>query len=179
MLSHLIREGTLTMKPANSDGTFRSKGEEQITEASLAGTDVARCSLHRLRLMTDARGDLSVGEFERDIPFAPKRYFLVFNVPEGEARGNHAHKLCHQFLICVRGSCHLRLDDGQHRRELTLDRPDLGVYLPPMIWGVQHTYSADAALLVFASEFYDADDYIRSYEQFCELKAGRKSTPKR
>lgn len=132
---------------------------------------VGRCSLHQLRLIDDMRGALSVGEFERDIPFTPKRYFLISGVPTRQVRGKHAHKRCHQFLICVRGSCLVLLDDGKHRREITLDRPDLGVYLPPMIWGTQHTYSADAMLLVFASEHYDSDEYIRSYDEFCALAA--------
>ena len=132
---------------------------------------VGGCSLHQLRLVDDIRGNLSVGEFERDIPFPPKRYFLIFDVPTREVRGEHAHKLCHQFLICVRGSCRVLLDDGTHRREITLERPDLGVYLPPMIWGSQHSYSPDAMLLVFASEHYDPDEYIRNYEEFCALSA--------
>lgn len=132
---------------------------------------VGGCSLHQLRLVGDMRGNLSVGEFERDIPFLPKRYFLIFDVPTQEVRGEHAHKLCQQFLICVRGSCQVLLDDGKHRREITLDRPDLGVYLPPMIWGSQHSYSSDAMLLVFASEYYDPDEYIRSYDEFCALSA--------
>ena len=82
--------------------------------------------LHQLHFVEDMRGNLSVGEYHRDIPFVPKRYFLVFDVPTPEVRGEHAHKLCHQFLICVRGSCRVLLDDGTHRREIMLDRPDLG-----------------------------------------------------
>ena len=135
-------------------------------EASIAG-----CSLHHLRLINDARGNLSVGEFERDIPFIARRYFLIFDVPAGETRGKHAHRLCHQFLICIRGSCRVLLDDGRHQREIMLDRPDLGVHLPPMIWATQHGYSGDGMLLVFASEYYDPDDYIRNYDEFCALAA--------
>jgi UDP-2-acetamido-3-amino-2,3-dideoxy-glucuronate N-acetyltransferase len=117
------------------------------------------------------RGNLSVGEFARDIPFSPKRYFLIFDVPNREVRGEHAHKLCQQFLVCVRGSCRVLLDDGQHRREVTLDRVDLGIYMPAMVWGNQHAYSTDAMLLVFASEYYDANDYIRNYDEFRALSA--------
>ena len=155
--------------PAKGGARPGSKGGKQGTDASLLQISVGRCSLHQLRRINDVRGNLSVGEFERDIPFVPKRYFLIFDVPADETRGNHAHRLCHQFLLCVHGSCQLRLDDGQHQQEIKLDRPDIGAYLPPMTWGVQHSYSADAVLLVFASEFYDPDDYIESYEQFREL----------
>ena len=127
---------------------------------------VGRVTLHELPHVHDMRGDLSVGEFERSVPFVPKRYFLVFDVPSREVRGQHAHKRCEQFLVAVKGSCSLVVDDGERRRELTLDRPSLGVYLPPGIWGTQYKYSQDAVLLVFASEYYDADDYIRQYEDF-------------
>ena len=132
---------------------------------------IGASTLHQLRFVHDMRGNLSVGEYERDIPFVPKRYFLVFDVPTPEVRGEHAHRVCHQFLICVRGSCRILLDDGTRRREITLDRPDLGIYVPAMVWATQHSYTPDATLLVFASEYYDPDDYVRSYEEFCSLYA--------
>jgi UDP-2-acetamido-3-amino-2,3-dideoxy-glucuronate N-acetyltransferase len=142
-----------------------------IQDPSTTDIGVGSCSFHQLRMVADMRGSLSVGEFARDIPFSPKRYFLIFDVPSHEVRGEHAHKLCHQFLICIRGSCRVLLDDGQHRCEVPLDRVDLGIYVPPMIWGTQHAYSDDAMLLVFASEHYDANDYIRSYDEFRTLSA--------
>jgi acetyltransferase-like isoleucine patch superfamily enzyme/dTDP-4-dehydrorhamnose 3,5-epimerase-like enzyme len=127
--------------------------------------------LHRLPLVHDMRGDLSVGEFERTAPFIPKRYFLVFDVPSREIRGEHAHRLCHQFLVCVKGSCAVVVDDGAQRQEIELDRPDLGVHVPPMVWATQYKYSPDAVLLVFASDWYDPADYIRDYAEFRRLKA--------
>lgn len=130
--------------------------------------DVRGVTLHKFPLITDIRGNLSVGEFERHIPFLPKRYFMVFDVPSKETRGEHAHRVCHQFLICVRGSCTVLVDDGENRAEVLLDSPDKGVYLPPMTWGVQYKYSEDAMLLVFASHYYDATDYIRTYSEFLE-----------
>jgi acetyltransferase-like isoleucine patch superfamily enzyme/dTDP-4-dehydrorhamnose 3,5-epimerase-like enzyme len=130
---------------------------------------VGRASLHRLRVVKDIRGSLSVGDFEREIPFAPRRYFMVYDVPSREVRGEHAHKACEQFLICVRGSCGVLLDDGRERREITLDRVDSGIYMPAMVWGTQYRYSPDAMLLVFASHPYDPDDYIRSYDEFRAL----------
>jgi UDP-2-acetamido-3-amino-2,3-dideoxy-glucuronate N-acetyltransferase len=136
---------------------------------SVVPIGVGGATLYHLRTVKDLRGSLSVGEFEREIPFTPKRYFMVFDVPSREIRGEHAHKTCHQFLICVRGSCGVVLDDGHERREFTLDRIDIGIYMPPMIWGVQYGYSADAMLLVFASHHYDAEDYIRNYYEFRQL----------
>lgn len=132
-------------------------------------TSVKGVQLHIFNAINDMRGDLSVGEFEREIPFVPKRYFLVYGVPTAEVRGEHAHLHCHQFLIAVRGTVHVVADDSCNREEFVLDKPNLGVYLPPKIWSIQYKYSHDAVLLVFASEFYDAADYIREYDKFLEL----------
>jgi UDP-2-acetamido-3-amino-2,3-dideoxy-glucuronate N-acetyltransferase len=130
---------------------------------------VTGVTLHEFPLINDLRGNLTVGEFSKEIPFIPKRYFSVFDVPSKEVRGEHAHKECHQFLICIKGSCHVVADDGNQRQEFVLDKPNKGIYLPPMVWGVQYKYSADAVLMVFASEHYDANDYIRNYSDFIGL----------
>jgi UDP-2-acetamido-3-amino-2,3-dideoxy-glucuronate N-acetyltransferase len=135
----------------------------------VSATQVRGVTLHRLKQVRDLRGNLSAGEFTRDIPFPAKRYFLVYDVPSLETRGEHAHRTCHQFLTCVRGSCAVVADDGKRRQEFKLDSADLGIHLPPLVWGIQYKYSADAVLLVFASEYYDAGDYVRSYEQFLEM----------
>jgi len=145
-----------------------SAGGAQVQETRVAGV-----TLHRLKLVKDMRGSLSVGEYSRDIPFVPQRYFLVFDVPSAEVRGEHAHYKCHQFLVCAKGQVAVVADDGERREEYRLDSPDLGVYLPPMVWGIQYRYSADAVLLVFASEAYDANDYIRNYEEFLAAKSAR------
>lgn len=140
--------------------------------ASMVGaqaTQVTGVTLHQMPRVVDMRGCLTVGEFDRSIPFAVKRYFIVFEVPSMETRGEHAHRACHQFLICVRGSCSVVADDGKNRQEFLLNRPDLGVHLPPMVWGIQYKYSTDAVLLVYASHYYDNADYIRSYAEFRQL----------
>jgi hypothetical protein len=130
---------------------------------------IGESAMYLMRRVIDTRGNLSVGEIDKELPFRPARYFLVFEVPSTELRGEHAHKACHQFLICVHGSCRVLLDDGKQRCEVTLDRPNLGVYMPPMIWGTQYRYSKDAVLLVFASHGYDADDYLRTYDDFMKV----------
>jgi UDP-2-acetamido-3-amino-2,3-dideoxy-glucuronate N-acetyltransferase len=144
-------------------------GERLATEVGAQPTQVAGVSLHHMPRVVDIRGSLTVGEFDRSIPFAAKRYFMVFNVPSVETRGEHAHRVCHQFLICVRGSCAVVADDGANRQEFLLDSPEVGVHLPPMVWGIQYKYSADAVLLVFASHYYDSADYIRNYAEFRQL----------
>jgi len=135
-------------------------------EGEVTATSVAKVTLHQLPFVADLRGSLSAGEFLSQIPFAPKRYFMVFDVPGKDVRGEHAHKECHQFLVCARGSVAVVVDDGQTSEEIVLDAPNLGLYLPPMVWAVQYRYSADALLLVFASEHYDPADYIRDYDDF-------------
>jgi UDP-2-acetamido-3-amino-2,3-dideoxy-glucuronate N-acetyltransferase len=129
-------------------------------------TNVKNVTIHKFPRISDIRGNLTVGEFERNIPFTAKRYFMVFDVPSIETRGEHAHRECHQFLICVRGSCTVVADDGNNRQEFILNQPDIGLHLPPMTWGIQYKYSPDAVLVVFASHFYDSADYIRDYEEF-------------
>lgn len=138
--------------------------------------DLSGGSVVTLPLIPDMRGHLSVGEYDQHLPFIPKRYFLVFNVPSREVRGEHAHKTLHQFLVCVNGVCSVVLDDGKSRSEIVLDRPNIGVHVPPMVWATQYKYSQDAVLLVLASDVYDPDDYIRSYDEYLSLLAGEESS---
>jgi UDP-2-acetamido-3-amino-2,3-dideoxy-glucuronate N-acetyltransferase len=122
-----------------------------------------------LPLIKDLRGLLSFGEVNKHLPFTPLRYFLVFDVPSGEVRGEHAHKRLHQFLICVKGSCSVTLDDGQTAKEIKLSSPSQGLHIPPRVWSVQYKYTADALLLVLASDTYQSDDYLRSYDEFLQF----------
>ena len=136
---------------------------------AVVSSSVRGVTLHRLPKVLDLRGNLTVGEFGRSVPFEARRYFMVFGVPNAEVRGEHAHRTCHQFLICARGSLSVVADDGASREEFHLDDPSIGIHLPPLTWGIQYKYSADAVLLVFASEFYDTQEYIRDYAEFVQL----------
>jgi UDP-2-acetamido-3-amino-2,3-dideoxy-glucuronate N-acetyltransferase len=131
---------------------------------------VGGVTVHHFSRIRDLRGDLTVGEFGRNLPFIPKRYFVVFDVPSFETRGEHAHKVCDQFLVCVAGSVSVVVDDGLRREEILLDRPNMGVYIPAGVWGIQYKYSRDGSLLVFASEYYDPTDYIRNYDDFLRFR---------
>jgi UDP-2-acetamido-3-amino-2,3-dideoxy-glucuronate N-acetyltransferase len=142
------------------------------TPATSSELPVNGARIYSMSVISDLRGSLTVGEFERNIPFKPLRYFMVFDVPSRETRGEHAHRACHQFLICVKGSCAVVVDDGVRRTEVNLSSVDIGLYLPPMTWGIQYKYSADAVLMVFASHHYDPDDYIRDYDEFLQAKSG-------
>lgn len=158
--------------PAHITGyvhTPRVKTRQAEPMPDLQPLTVERVRLIELPKFVDLRGSLTFGEFGQQLPFKPHRYFIVFDVPSMEVRGEHAHRKLHQFLVCLRGSCRIIVDDGTSRDEIILDRPEFGVYLPPMIWGTQYKFTSDAILLVLASDVYDADDYIRDYGQFKAL----------
>ena len=127
---------------------------------------VAGVSIHRAPMVRDLRGNLSARELGDGLPFQPKRYFVVVDVPSREVRGEHAHRKCAQVIVCLRGSVACVVDDGSQRQEITLDSPEIALHVPPMVWAVQYKYSEDAVLLVLASEEYDAKDYIRDYDEF-------------
>lgn len=146
---------------------------------------VGGARLYRLPLITDLRGALTFAEIGAEaggsdpelrgfLPFTPRRYFLVFDVPTSDVRGEHAHRGLHQFLVCVKGAVTILLDDGQNRTQVRLDHPTLGLHLPPLVWSVQYNFTPDAALLVLASAPYDPASYIRSYDEFLALVAAQK-----
>lgn len=136
-------------------------------ETLIESCSVRGVRLHELRHVVDhVRGHLAVVDFEKDLPFQPQRCFFTYAIPDGETRGEHAHRLCSQFLVCTHGECHLRVDDGENREEFCLNRPTLGVLVPPMIWTMAHLHSRDSVLLVLASRVYEPEDYIRDYQDF-------------
>lgn len=157
--------------PARIEGYVGAKPEQlrsadTPTQHRERATSIRGVVEHRIRVINDMRGNLAVGNFPEEIPFAPKRFFLVFDVPSKETRGEHALRHCTQFMICIAGSCAVVVDDGHARQELLLDSPEVGILVPPMIWCSQYKYSADAVLLVLASDPYDPKDYIRDYDEF-------------
>jgi UDP-2-acetamido-3-amino-2,3-dideoxy-glucuronate N-acetyltransferase len=131
---------------------------------------IAGAGLYELPRVSDDRGHLSFAEMGDSLPFAVMRYFLVFGVPSREIRGEHAHRVLDQFLVCVHGSCSVRLFDGDAGEEILLNRPDLGLHVPPMVWTTEYKYSPDAVLLVLASDIYREDDYIRDVDEYLALQ---------
>ncbi|MEW6125923.1 MAG: WxcM-like domain-containing protein [Acidobacteriota bacterium] len=159
--------------PARITGYVSSivKGHLEVstTRQSLKDSRIPGVRILEMPSVIDLRGTLTYGEYEQHLPFLPKRYFIISEVPGKEVRGEQAHQTLRQVLICVKGSCAVVVDNGAHREEFLLDSPALGLYIPPMIWITHYKYSEDAALLVLASEIYDPADYIREYTEF--LKA--------
>jgi UDP-2-acetamido-3-amino-2,3-dideoxy-glucuronate N-acetyltransferase len=136
---------------------------------------VGGSALVRLHAVFEKRGHLTAGEIGKGLPFVPRRFFVISEVPDADIRGEHAHRSLHQLLVCLAGSVVAEVSDGKRKRIVTLDCPQVGLHIPPMVWGVQHHYSRDAVLLVLASSEYDPADYIRDFDRFVALQKGKRS----
>lgn len=117
----------------------------------------------------DSRGQLVAIEQLKDIPFEIKRVYYMYDTTEGVTRGYHAHKNLQQVLICVHGSCKIRLDNGTDKEIVILDKPYEGLYVSNNMWREMFDFSPDAVLMVLASELYDESDYIRDYDEFLKF----------
>ena len=119
----------------------------------------------------DERGTLTVGEYPVSLPFEVRRFFLVKDVPTGETRGDHAHRECHQLLICTEGRVEviIRARDGS-TTVVSLDNADRGLHIPPLVWAQQRYLTPDAMLLVFASHEYENSDYIRDFQEYVAIQ---------
>ena len=118
----------------------------------------------------DPRGNLTVAESMKDMPFDIKRVYWVYDVPGGECRGGHAHKECKEFIIAVSGSFHVTLDDGNNKNTYLLNHPYQGLFVETGIWRTLDDFSSGSVCLVLASHEYDEKDYIREYKEFIEYK---------
>lgn len=114
----------------------------------------------------DERGQLVAIEENKDIPFNVQRVYYIYDTLDGVVRGHHAHKSLEQILICIHGSCKIKLDDGKEQEIVVLDKPHEGLYVSNVMWREMFDFSSDAVLLVLASELYDEADYIRNYDEF-------------
>ena len=130
------------------------------------------CSVVELGKIENNQGNLTVVQSNQNVPFDVKRVFYLYDIPGGEARGAHAHKQCHQFLVAVSGCFEVVLDDGVNKRTVTLNRPFYGLHIPPGIWAAEQGFSSGSVCLVMASEKFDEEDYVREYETFLKHKVG-------
>lgn len=128
------------------------------------------CSVIDLGKIGFEQGNLTVVENNSNFPFNVKRVFYLYDIAGGESRGAHAHKECHQFLIAASGSFEVSLDDGNYKRQVLLNRPNIGLHIPPGIWASELNFSSGAICLVLASHQYNEADYIRDYQEFIKYK---------
>jgi hypothetical protein len=124
------------------------------------------CRLIELPRITDERGNLTVIESGRHIPFEIKRVFYLYDVPGGATRGGHAHRALHQVLIAMSGSFTVTVDDGRRRKKFPLNRSYFGLYMPPLIWREIDDFSSGSVCLAVVSDFFSEADYYRTYEEF-------------
>jgi len=120
--------------------------------------------------ISDPRGNISAVNNSKEIPFDIKRVFYLYDIPGGESRGAHAHRECHQFLVAASGAFEVLMDDGNTKRHVQLNRPYVGLRIPPGIWASEINFSSGAICLVLASHYYNENDYIRDYNEFIQLK---------
>jgi hypothetical protein len=131
------------------------------------------CSLIQLPKIRFRAGNITPVHNSVEVPFDIRRVFYLYDVPGGESRGAHAHKQCHQFLVAASGSFEVLLDDGNIQRQIQLNRPHIGLHIPPGIWASEINFSSGAVCLVLASETYSAEDYIRDYEEFTRIYSSK------
>lgn len=128
------------------------------------------CRMIEFPRMVDPEGSLTFIEGERHVPFELKRVFYIYDVPTAESRGAHAHKELQQVLICLSGSFDVLLEDGEQRREVRMNRPWRGLYVPRMIWAAIINFDPGSVCLVLASERYSEADYYRDYQEYLRAK---------
>ena len=126
------------------------------------------CTIFELPRIKNRAGNITPVHNGIEVPFDIKRIFYLYDIPGGESRGAHAHKECHQFLIAASGSFEVLLDDGKTKRIVQLNRPYIGLHIPPGIWASEINFSSGSICLVFASHIYNESDYIRDYQDFIE-----------
>jgi len=128
--------------------------------------NIYNCSIIELPKYHDKEGNLTAVENLQEIPFDVKRVFYLYDVPGGESRGAHAHKICHQFIVAASGAFEVLLDDGNVQRVVQLNRPYMGLHIPPGIWASEINFSSGSICLVLASHKFDEKDYIRNYNEY-------------
>ncbi|HSU49375.1 MAG TPA: FdtA/QdtA family cupin domain-containing protein [Segetibacter sp.] len=132
-------------------------------------SSVFDCSIIKLPKINFRAGNITVVENSMEIPFEVKRIFYLYDIPGGESRGAHAHKECHQFLIAASGSFEVLLEDGITKRQVQLNRANIGLHIPPAIWASEINFSSGSICLVLASHKYNENDYVRDYKEYLEL----------
>lgn len=132
--------------------------------------NVSEAKVIDIKKIADRRGNLSVVEEMKDVPFKIARAYWVYDVPGGECRGGHAHRKLKQLVIALSGSFHVTLDDGKDKRTVLLNHPYQGLIIETGIWRTLDDFSSGAVCLVLASEPFEEDDYIRDYDEFLAYK---------
>lgn len=122
---------------------------------------------------SERKGNLTVVENGKTLPFDVKRVYYLYDIPGGESRGAHAHRDLEQFIVAASGSFNVTLDDGNCKRTFFLNRPYQGLYVKPGMWRDLSDFSSGAVCMVLASEVYQKEDYIRDYNEFLDFRLSK------
>lgn len=134
---------------------------------------LSKCKIVELPKIADPRGNLTFIEAERNIPFAIKRVYYLYDVPGGATRAGHGHRTLQQLIIAMSGSFDVVLDDGFGRERYHLNRSYNGLYVCSMMWREIDNFSSGSVCMVLASDFFDEADYFRNYDDFVEAAKAR------
>ena len=124
------------------------------------------CKVLHLSKVHNRAGNITIVERDNHVPFDVKRVYYLYDIPGGADRGGHAHRKLRQLIVAASGSFSVHLNDGDNKKVVKLNRPDYGLIIEPGIWRELSDFSSGSICLVLASDRYDADDYIRDYDQF-------------
>ena len=127
---------------------------------------VSDCQLLNLPKFVDGRGNLSIIEEFKQVPFKIKRLYWIYDVPGGVERGGHAYRQNTEFIVALSGSFDVVIDDGENRRSFHLNRSYMGLLVPRGLWRVMNNFSTNSLALILSDTDYDADDYIMDYEDY-------------
>ena len=127
--------------------------------------------LIELPKITDPRGNLTVAEQMKNVPFPIRRVYWTYDVPGGESRGGHAHKRLYQLVVAMSGSFTVTLDNGEERETVLLNHPWQGLVIETNTWRTLDDFSSGAVCLVLASDHFEEDDYIYDYNEFLQYIA--------
>lgn len=142
-----------------------------IHQLPIAKHSVHDCKIIELdRHHSQRKGDISVVENGKEVPFDVKRIYYLYDVPGGADRGGHAHKELYQLIVAASGAFKVVLDDGENKMAFTLNRPYQGLLVKPGIWRTLTDFSSGSICMVLASEKYDENDYIREYNEFINYR---------
>ena len=170
----MTRSERSSFHPNDPGIVHRIQGAPRVAAPRTRGVvQAGPARLHLLPRFDDARGTIVVNQAPEELPFVPARIFQVFDVPDGEMRGDHAHRRSHQFIMALTGSVVVVVDDGTQRCSVVLDEPHLGLHVPPLTWSIQMEFSPTSRVLVLASEPYDRAEYIDDYAEFLTVVEGR------
>lgn len=136
----------------------------------MKNSTVNNCKIIQLSKIHNRAGNITIIENNLDVPFEVKRIYYLYDIPSNETRGGHAHKELYQLVIGASGSFNINLNDGVNDKTIFLNRPDFGLLIVPGIWRDLSDFSSGSVCLVFASEIYSENDYIRNYDEFLTLK---------